>query len=460
MYQTRQIQIKKNHKMYAYFENLTLLANNLANTTIFYLRQYATAKYAFEEMKPLREHQLEIFNLVEEVTKDTKYHPKDSVKWLNYNQLDYIFKETKNADYIALPMQCNQQIIKMVLRDFKSYFESLKAYQNNPNAFTGKPKMPKYKKSGGKCVALLTNQICKIKEDKYLKLPKTKTRLNLSKFGLSGTLKEVRVKPHFVGFTIDVVLEEAYEGEITSSDNEKLLTKYKDYTSLNERALAIDTGLSNLCAIVNNFGDKPLLINGNPIKSKNQYYNKCLSKARSDAKKHNNLDWTLRMERLTRKRNNQIKDYMHKTSTYIAKYAKSHDVKIVVIGHNKLQKKDINIGKVNNQNFVMVPMLMLINQLQYKLNRLGIELIVVEESYTSLASFENMDFLPSYGKDDEKANFTGTRLKRGLYQTDGKKVINADLNGAANIFRKAFPKVSEWDSGIVNMPITKITIKA
>ena len=84
---------------------------------------------------------------------------------------------------------------------------------------------------------------------------------------------------------------------------------------------------------------------------------------------------------------------------------------------------------------------MLINQLQYKLNHIGIELVIVEESYTSQASFENMDFLPTYGKDDNKANFSGERIKRGLYQTNGKKPINADVNGAANIFRKVLPNV-------------------
>ena len=158
---------------------------------------------------------------------------------------------------------------------------------------------------------------------------------------------------------------------------------------------------------------------------------------------------------LTRKRNNQIKDYMHKTSTYIANYAKEHDIDIVVVGHNKLQKQNINIGKVNNQNFVQIPTTMLINQLQYKLNRLGIELIVVEESYTSKASFENNDFLPTINVNDEAASFTGKRIHRGLYKSKGKRPVHADVNGAANILRKVFPNVREWDSGVVDTPVVK-----
>lgn len=452
MYVTKQVRVSKTHKMNAYFEKLCLNANNLYNTTCFYLRQYATAKYAFDEMKPLFEHQMEIYNLVEKVTADTKFHPRENIKWLNYNQLNYIFSNTENVDYNALPQQCNQQIIKLALRDFKSYFESIKSWKSNPSLFAGRPKMPRYHKSGGKSLAILTNQICVIKENGKLKFPLTKDLLDISNIAASGRLKEVRVKPHLVGFTIDVVLEEAFDGEIEPIDSEKLLTKYNDITALTERALAIDTGLSNLCTVVNNFGERPFIIKGTYLKSINQYYNKNMARYRSDAKKCNDLNWTLRMEGLTRNRNNKIKDYMHKATTYIVRYAKSNNVKIVVIGYNKLQKQEIQIGKVNNQNFVNIPFATLIKQLQYKLNKVGIELIVVEESYTSKASFENMDFLPSYGINDNNVIFSGQRIKRGLYRTEGKKPINADVNGAANIFRKAFPNVREWDSGIVACP--------
>ena len=116
------------------------------------------------------------------------------------------------------------------------------------------------------------------------------------------------------------------------------------------------------------------------------------------------------------------------------------------------RNKKINIGKVNNQNFVQIPTTMLINQLQYKLNRLGIELVIIEESYTSKASFEALDYLPTYGE-EVTASFSGKRIHRGLYQTNGKRPVNADVNGAANILRKAFPNVCGWDSGVVDTPV-------
>ena len=451
MYITKQIQITKLHELGDFFNDLCYCANNLYNVTCYYVRQYATAMQSFEEMKPLYENQMDIYKKVYWLTLDTEYAPKG--KWLNYYTIDYLLKVLNDPDYYSLPAQVNQQVIKMALNDFKGYFESIKKWKANKSAFNGMPKMPYYKKSGSLTTVKLTNQICKIDGNK-LQFP-GKKKLNIASIGETGTLKEVRIKPHLDSFTIDIVFEKPIDGEIINDDkhNDQLLTKYKDYITLTERALAIDTGLSNLCTVVNNFSNANFVIKGNILKSINQWYNKQLAYYQSIAKKDNDRHWTLRLERITRKRNNKIKDYMHKTTTYIANYAKENDVNIVVIGHNNGQKQEINIGKVNNQNFVQIPTTMLISQLQYKLNRLGIELVVVEESYTSQASFENMDFLPAYGKNDEMANFSGDRIKRGLYQTNGKKAINADVNGAANIFRKVFPNVRGWDSGVVATPV-------
>lgn len=444
--------------MYAYFENICRLSNNLYNTTSYYIRQYATSCKSFEEMKPLFENQMKIFNLVNEITFDTKFSPIDKNSWLNYNQLDYIFKESKNVDYYNLPAHINQQVMKMVLRDYKSYFESLKEYKKNPNKFLGKPKFPRYKKSGGLTTTILTNQVCVIKDNKYLKFPKTKDTLNILKCGEVGTLKEVRVKPHFKGFVIDVVMEQKFPNEIEMVDNDALLKQYKEYNECRERAMAIDIGLSNLCACINNFGEQPFLIKGIILKSANHYYNKKMAYLKSIAKSINDLDYTKQMHRLTTKRNNIIKDYMHKTSNYIVQYAINHNITLVIVGHNKGQKQKINLGTINNQNFVSIPTNILINQLRYKLNKVGIVLVEVEESYTSQASFIDNDVLPTYcaknnvNHKQENYVFSGKRVKRGLYQTKENLLVNADINGAANILRKVFPKVKQWDSGIVDMP--------
>ena len=58
----------------------------------------------------------------------------------------------------------------------------------------------------------------------------------------------------------------------------------------------------------------------------------------------------------------------------------------MVIGDFKGVKKDINIGKKNNQNFVSIPYGILKRKLEAKCNYYGINYILQEESYTSKCS--------------------------------------------------------------------------
>ena len=159
------------------------------------------------------------------------------------------------------------------------------------------------------------------------------------------------------------------------------------------------------------------------------------------------------MNALTGRRNRRIKDQFHKISRQIAEYAKDNHVDVVVMGHNVFQKQEIDIGHVNNQNFVQIPMTIFAGMLEYKLAAYGIRFVTTEESYTSKADFLALDPIPEYKEDDKtEYRFSGKRVKRGLYRHYDGTVTNADINGAANILRKVFPKVTRWDRGIVDMP--------
>ena len=57
--------------------------------------------------------------------------------------------------------------------------------------------------------------------------------------------------------------------------------------------------------------------------------------------------------------------------------------------------------------------------------------------------FHSDHFSRADGKDDADASFSGKRIGRGLYRSGNGTIINADLNGAANILRKAIPDA--WD---------------
>ena len=116
----------------------------------------------------------------------------------------------------------------------------------------------------------------------------------------------------------------------------------------------------------------------------------------------------------------------------------------VYIGNVSKGIDKINIGKKNNQNFVNISLGQLVQKIKYKLEYLGISVEVVDESYTSKASFLDNDFIPkTYKKDKSKTYvFSGKRKNRGLYIAKSKIKINADVNGAFNILRKSNPNFS------------------
>ena len=176
MYRTRQYRISKNHILYDYCRDICRSSAVLYNRANFILRQYSSSVDSMAVFKPLFSNQMMIYRLVRDNLSGTKY--LGDSKWLSYNALDHLLKTTRDKAYYALPAQANQQILKLRLRDYKSFFEAVKVYGRNPGAFTGRPKMPGYMSQGSFKTAVLTNQICRIK-DGYLKFPGTKDRLSL-----------------------------------------------------------------------------------------------------------------------------------------------------------------------------------------------------------------------------------------------------------------------------------------
>ena len=174
MYRTRQYRISKNHILYDYCRDICRSSAILYNRANFILRQSAVDSMAL--FKPLFPNQMMVYRLVRENLSGTKY--LGDSKWLSYNALDHLLKITRDKAYYALPSQANQQILKLLLRDYKSFFEAVKAYGRNPGAFTGRPKMPGYISQGSFKTAILTNQICRINNG-YLKFPGTRDKLSL-----------------------------------------------------------------------------------------------------------------------------------------------------------------------------------------------------------------------------------------------------------------------------------------
>ena len=367
--------IKSNNRYYKDLKELCRKSKNLYNTTLYSIRQH------FFETK----------------------------NYLPYIQVDKIFKDTNNVDYRSLPSQTAQQTMRMVDSNFKSFFKLLKMKQNYK--YNKKVQIPKYLDKEGYFTLSYTNQqLGKSILSGTIKLPLSNIIFHTNK----TNVKLVRFIPHSSYIVMEVVYE-VKDVEILKDNN---------------RYAGIDLGINNLATVTSNVSQS-YIVNGRPVKSINQYYNKVRANLQSQLKDKRT---SKRIQRLTFKRNCKIKDYFHKSTSYIVNQLVSDSINTVVIGQNKDWKQDINIGTKNNQSFTSIPHSMFVNMLKYKCQLKGINIVCIEEPYTSKSSFLDSDHIPSLK--DEKVNFSGQRIKRGLYRSGNCLMINADVNGSLNILRK------------------------
>ena len=332
-----------------------------------------------------------------------------------------LFSKNKQPDYYALQSHLAQQVLMQVGRQFLSFFN---------NKSNKKKRIPKYKDKNGYNVITFN----KVTISRQVDFDEDRQIYTYTLCKRSYNLKIKSTKPNvkMVKFVYDEVNDLIKCFKIYEVERSKLK---KD----NSRYFSIDPGLNNIVSIYNNIGIRPLLYNGRPIKSINQYYNKTNAKLRSELP--NNIKSSKRLKQLSFKRNNKIDYEMHKISTHIINEAVKNNISKIIIGNNVGWKNEINIGRRNNQNFVNIPHTKLFNQLLYKGLLNGIEVIFTEESYTSKASFFDKDELPVYGKNDNY-KFSGKRITRGLYKDSKGNLWNADLNGGGNIMRKVSDKAA------------------
>ena len=359
-------------------------------------------------------------------------------KWLRYGEMDKILKaDLEFDDYKQMPTaQSAQQTLRLLEKDWKSFFTAIKDWSKHKDKYLGRPKLPKYKAKNGKYILILTNQNVKLK-DNILHFPKTFCGFSVKPQFVKNekfvSFQQVRFVPNYKSFVVELV----YNIEVPD-------IAYTD----NGRYLSVDIGLDNLATVVNNVGLKPIVINGKGLKSINKYYNKQISHYREVTKRMNNRDYTNRMDSLTRKRNHKIDDYMHKASKYLVDYALDNNFNTIVIGNNKGWKQESSMSKRVNQSFVGIPHMRFIQMVQYKAQNIGLNVILTEESYTSGTSFLD-------NEEPIKANYNKSRrVQRGLFVSNNAIKINADVNGAYQIMKKVFPKVnSDGIEGVALHPI-------
>ena len=337
-----------------------------------------------------------------------------------------------------------QQILKLVNQNMISWNKARKAYLKAPQKFTGKPKIPKYKPKGGKNIVIVDNQTAKLRANGIVEIPVMDSLKIKLQHKETNKIQQVRVIPKNNTFVIEIVYK---------------TNKVIDYKEDNGRYLTIDPGLDNAFTLASNVkGFKPVIINGRPLKSVNQYYNK--QKARLtriyDLSKQNRN--TKRLNKLDFYRNQKTLKFAHEASKRIVEIALSHELNTIVIGKNKGQKRSSNMGKRINQNFIGIPHQKMIEMIEYKANLAGIVVIQANEAYTSQTSFLDNEIPINQNGDKarkrKELSPVKRRVKRGLFKSNKGILINADVNGALQILRKVVPNAfADGIDGIGLVPV-------
>ncbi|MCK4526303.1 transposase [candidate division WOR-3 bacterium] len=357
-------------------------------------------------------------------------------KWIRYGDLENILNgkgTNPSKNYKQLPSNTAQHILISLDKSWKSFFKVIREWKIHPDKFYSKPNPPRYKKKNGEHTLFFTNRQCKLR-DNILKFPK-KVGLQLkTRLPDNTNIREVRIIPKGVGYVCEIVYEK--EVEVEKKDE--------------SRIVGIDFGSSNIIAMVNNIGLKPIVVkdDGTGIKSINQFYNKRKAEIQSIYDKQGIKDGD-KMRRLRTKRDKKANDWVHKLTRWVVNWCIKYNIGTIVVGHNENWKHEVKLGRRNNQNFVLIPFDKIIQKLAYKVEEVGITLKEQEESYTSKCSFLDDEPVKHHN------NYLGKRIRRGLFRTAKRILINADVNAGYNIIVKSEPEAFKADGvgGCVLHPI-------
>lgn len=393
-----------------------------------------------EIIEELCYHTTKIYNIVNYDMQKNGYRKFEK----NY----YIYKENYHTEF--LHSHTYQYCLKVLCDNYKSYFGLLKKYEKTDK---------------------------KVNKPRYKHVDKNKNEIMFSNYGirLKGNILMLslskKMQEKYMVKSLDFVISDKLQSHINVGKIKQIKIKYnkridkwefivisetRDITCMTERfenVMGIDIGLSNLAACTNLENEDSLLINGKPLKSFNKYINNKISKLqRIEMKKTGSKYYknTKQINRLQEYRKNYIKTYMQKGVKNILKYVLSNEVKTVIIGDITNIKQGMNY----NKNFVQIPVQEFVNMIENKLKMFGVEVIKINESYTSGCSSIDLEEI-------NKENYKKSRrIKRGLFRTNEGQIINADINGSLNILRKylkdkSIPKLIKeaMDKGRTRTPV-------
>ncbi len=409
-------------------------------------------KLSFKFKPKLTELQL---NIIEELS----FHTTKLYNIVNYDCRENGFKSyieaekeyKENWHNQFLHSHTYQQCLKVLEKNWKSYFASIKDYKKNPNKYKGEPKPPKFKNHTNK------------KNEVIFTVAGIRVKNNILMLSLSKAMQE-KFQVKSLNFSIDteklpVNFEALQQIKIKWDNSIKqwylilIYNKEEENKVTGNNIMSIDLGRDNLATLTFLEDTESYLIDGKVLKSKISYYNKEIARLNSigmkqvgDSKKFKN---TKQINKLYAKRDNFVNNYIHKASRKIIDLALQHNCNTIVVGDIEGIKQENNV-----KSFVNMPHQKLVDKIEYKAKLVGLKVVYVKENYTSGCSALDLENI-------NKANYDKSRrIVRGLFRSNKGILVNSDVNGSLNILRKyvkdkCIPKLiqSVMDNGGLNTPL-------
>lgn len=364
------------------------------------------------------------------------------------SKFDPVYEVRNNIHAQVMPSVPAQQTLLSVSEAFKSFKELRNLFFKKE--LNQKPQVPDYRKSGGMYKVAYPNTGA----------GRPTLIDGRVRFPLGNQINRwFKVKEFFLPFPTNLDFKKIKEVTILPKNGEFYLECSYEVDSVSvkldvNQALSIDLGTSaNLMACVDSLGNS-FLVDSRHAKSMNQLYNKRVAKHKEGKPQ---AYWDNFLDKITRKRNHQMRDMVNKAARLAINHCLTHGIGTIVIGWNEGIKDGAGMSKKSNQQFVQMPLCKLKERIKQLCEVYGIRYVETEEANTSCASYLDGDSLPEHGKKPEGWKASGIRHPRGLYKTKNGSLVNADLNGAANILRKVAGNLGIDLSRLVRRCLTTVS---
>jgi IS605 OrfB family transposase len=368
-------------------------------------------------------------------------------------------------------------IVSRLKKDWSNTFKALKKYYAKPSSFLGKPSTPKAKK-----LSKVFNYSVPLEVSKFSMKHIEKDKVGVTIYKKS---KKIYLKnnDYIKDKKINGLTVCLSHGHIYYDFNYHVAKKSRnqynsDHLNLDKpiKKAGLDIGVLNLFALfINDFTTQSLIYQNGKLLRYNALFNKNIAKLNEQIALHVSEYKEIIQDKQTIKIPVKYNDYgrhlikkrshlwnqrnlfmdgeMQKISTNVLTFLKSKDVTDLVISKNlQFTKTDgsIKMRKVTKQKFYQIPFGKLLNLIENKSINFGINVIDKNEAYTSKTSClsSNVCYIQEQSKVREIASneLNGVRgakkgkIGRGIFKdTSINKIINSDLNGAANHIKVGFP---------------------